>query len=1058
MKVCATCGEENPDRFRICGICGSALAVPIGAPESRRTVTVVFCDLKDSTVLSERLDMEPLHEVLGSYFAAMQDVIQTHGGIVEKYIGDAIMAVFGMPTAHEDDALRAVRAASEMRTRLIGLNDDLERRWGVRLENRTGVNTGEVVASDATSMQRLVTGSTVNMAARLEQAAAASEILLGEATYALVRDAIEVERIDTLVLKGIIEPVTAYRLIAVTGREGVARRSEAQIVGRHQELEVLHDAFRRAREGGASRWLTILGPAGTGKSRLLGAFLASADDSTILRGGCLSYGQGITFWPLIEAIRSAAEIDDGMSIADARERLADLCAAQTEIVERLAPLLGLSDASYPLEETFWAVRRLLEKLAETAPVVFLVEDIHWAEATLLDLIEELARECVGPILVLCSARVDLLERRPGWGDGSAETVLNLRPLDDAHMERIIGNLLEANDVPRALVDRLVRAAEGNPLYVEQMVSMLVDRGVLSPADDGSWKMASDGAEIPIPPSISALLTSRIDELAPEDRAVLQAGSVVGLEFYRGAVEAMSRAEVVPHVPTALGTLVRRQFVATTQSSFIDEATYRFGHILIRDAAYGVLLLRLRIDLHERFARWLERTAGPRLAELEEIVGYHLEQCARYLAELGPLDERGLLLAASASERLARSGARAFSRGDTPATANLLGRAVTLLPHGDRTRTVLLLDLAEAQADLGQTQEAGAALHEAIDAAVSLGDPILATNAALVRQFVHFTIDPQGRSEEVVRETTAAIPILEAAGDHNGLVRAWRLRGWVSGTACRYGDAELAVRQAVEHARLAGDRRAVTRNQMSFAIAALHGPMPVPEAITLCERIVADVGGDRRAEGVVLGAMAHLNATAGAFELARQQYGRARQILEDLGGRMMAATVSLDSGRVELLAGRPDLAERELRRDYDVLTEIDERYALPTVAALLAAAVHQQGRPEEALVLTVVSEEAAAEDDVESQNLWRRVRALILLELGRDDEALRLSGEALRLVEPTDAPLLRAGTLLDRAMVQVSAGRLAEARTAADEAHAIYQAKQDAVDSARAEALLVTLRR
>lgn len=1058
MKVCPSCGEENPERFRICGICGTALGLAASGPQSRRTVTVVFCDLKDSTVLGERLDMEPLHEVLGSYFSAMQDAILAHGGTIEKYIGDAIMAVFGMPTAHEDDALRAVRAASEMRARLVGLNDDLERRWGVRLENRTGVNTGEVVASDATSMQRLVTGATVNMAARLEQAASASEILLGASTYALVRDAVEAERIDALMLKGIADPVTAYRLVAVTGREGVARRPGAQIVGRRQEMEVLQDAFRRAREDRASRSLTIIGPAGAGKSRLLDEFLAWTHDSTILRGGCLSYGQGITFWPLIEAIRSAAKIDDGMSIADARECLGRLCAAQTDIEERLAPLLGLSDAAYPLEETFWAVRRLTEKLAETAPVVLLLEDIHWAEVTLLDLIEELARECVGPILVLCSARIDLLERRPGWGDGPAGTILRLGPLDDAHMERIIGNLLEAIDVPRPLVDRLVRAAEGNPLYVEQMVSMLVDRGVLTPSVDGSWTMASDAAEIPIPPGISALLMARIDELEPEVRAVLQAGSVVGLEFYRGAVEAMSRVEVAPHVQAALGTLVRRQFVEPTQSSFADESTYRFSHILIRDAAYGVLLLRLRIDLHERFARWLERTAGPRLAELEEIVGYHLEQCARYLAELGPLDEQGLLLAADASERLARCGARAFGRGDTPATANLLGRAVTLLPHGDRTRAMLLLDLAEARADLGQTQDAEAALHEAIAAAVSLGDPILEANASLVRQFVHFTIDPQGRSEEVVRETRAAIPILEAAGDHNGLVRAWRLLGWVSGTACRYGEAESAVREAVEHARLAGDRRAVTRNQMSFAIAALYGPMPVPEAVRLCELIVADVGGDRRAEGVVLGAMAHLNATAGEFALARQQYGRARQILEDLGGRLMAATVSLDSGRVELLAGRPESAERELRHDFEILMEIDERYALSTVAALLAAAVHHQGRTEEALVLTVASEDAAAEDDVESQNLWRRVRALILTELGRGDEALSLSDEALRLVEPTDAPLLRAGTLLDRATVQLALGRNAEAATAAGEALAIYRAKQDLVDTARAEALLVELRR
>ena len=499
------------------------------------------------------------------------------------------------------------------------------------------------------------------------------------------------------------------------------------------------------------------------------------------------------------------------------------------------------------------MRRLIETLAATAPPVVVFEDVHWAEVTFLDLIEDLARETAGPLLVVCTARDDVLEARPAWGQGSTEILLRLEALGEAELRLVLANLLGTEEVPQALVERLVRVTEGNPLFVEQTVSMLMDRGLLRQADDRSWVLAVDAADASMPATIHALLSARIDQLGADDRGVLQAGSVIGLEFYRGAVAAMSAPE--PPAPpvldasldTSIGTLVRRQLIRPIPSTFADESTFRFGHILIKDAAYGALLLRQRVDLHERFAAWLERTAGSRLNELEEIVGYHLEQGARCLAELGSLDGRRRTLAVAASERLAHSGARAFSRGDMPAAANLIERAANLLDADEPDRATLLLELAEARSDLGESERAEAALGEALGTAGTLGDTLLETNAQLVRSYIHYTIDPEGRSDEVLRETQAAIPILEAAGDHAGLVRAWRLLAWVHGTACRYGAAEQAVGMAVEHARKAGDRRAVTRNQMSFAIAALYGPMPVPEAIALCDRIVADVSGDRRAE-------------------------------------------------------------------------------------------------------------------------------------------------------------------------------------------------------------------
>ncbi|MGI8998542.1 MAG: hypothetical protein ACR2GO_02390, partial [Candidatus Limnocylindria bacterium] len=340
---------------------------------------------------------------------------------------------------------------------------------------------------------------------------------------------------------------------------------------------------------------------------------------------------------------------------------------------------------------------------------------------------------------------------------------------------------------------------------------------------------------------------------------------------------------------------------------------------------------------------------------------------------------------------------------------------------------------------------------------ALGDELLATNADLVGLFLRYTLDPHGRSKQVVRETEAAIPILEAAGDHGGLVRAWRLLGWVHGTACNYGAAERAVQQAVMHARLAGDRRAESRNLMSLALSALYGPMPVPDAIVVGRRIAAEIGDDRSAEGVVLCALAHLHALRGEPDEARTLYRRARRTLHDLGGRMMAATVSLDSGRVELLAGDPVQAERELRRDYDVLVAARERYTLSTVAAMMADAVLRQGRIDEALALTTESKVLSADDDVESQSLWRRVRARALVRRGQLADAVVLVDEAFTLVERTDASLSKANALVDMATVHAAAGHDELAVGLARRALALFEAKRADVDITTTRGLIEHLR-
>ena len=417
MLRCPGCGEENPDRFRLCGYCGTVLVARLPPQEVRKTVTVVFCDLKGSTELGDRLDSEALREVLALYFSAMKPVLERHGGTIEKYIGDAIMAVFGLPRMHEDDALRAVRAAASMREALEDLNVTLRAQFGVTLENRTGVNTGEVVTGDTGDSQRLATGDTVNVAARLEQAAPAGEILIGESTYRLVRETVAVVPVEPLTLKGKPEPVPAYRLLSITAAATSTGPASWPLVGRAREIAALDAEFRRSVAGPQGRLITLFGQAGVGKSRLIEEFVNSlTDEATVLRGRCLSYGDGITFWPLAEVLRQAAGIVPEDSEEDARIKLKSCFGEQlADATSRIESGIGLSLDLYGKDELFWGVRAVLEELARRRPLVVVFDDIHWAEPTFLDLIEDIIDASLGvPLLLVCAARHELREDRPGF--------------------------------------------------------------------------------------------------------------------------------------------------------------------------------------------------------------------------------------------------------------------------------------------------------------------------------------------------------------------------------------------------------------------------------------------------------------------------------------------------------------------------------------------------------------------------------------------------------------------------------------------------------------------
>jgi predicted ATPase/class 3 adenylate cyclase len=1017
MPVCAQCDTDNPEIAKFCLACGAPLAAAPPPQEFRKTVTIVFSDLKGSTSLGERLDSESLREVMTRYFDAMRAELERHGGLIEKFIGDAVMAVFGLPKLHEDDALRAVRAAFGMQRALGELNDELEHHWGVRLANRTGVNTGEVVSGDPTTGQRLVTGDAVNVAARLEQAAGEREVLLGELTYQLVRDAVEVEEVEPLELKGKSERVPAYRLVSVaeTG-EGWARRGDAPMVGREAELALLVSTFDEAVAQRSCRLVTVVGDAGVGKSRLNDEFIQRVGGRAhVLRGRCLSYGEGITFWPLVEAVRQAAAIREDDSPATALSKLSELAGPENQqVVDRVAAAIGLSVEHFPIDELFWGARKLVETLGREKPLVVLFDDIHWAEPTFLDLIEHLLDAVQdAPVLLLCPARHELLEERAEWAERPGTARVILEPLTSADIEAIVENLLGEAGIADDARARIVAAADGNPLFVEQMLSMLIDDGSLR-FEDGRWASALDADELSVPPTIHALLSSRLDNLAPDERAVIEPASVIGQVFPELAVQELTRDTVRDRVPEHLTNLTRKHLVRKDLSA-IDEARFRFDHVLIREAAYNGLLKRARATLHERFVTWADRVNRERGREIEyeEILGYHLEQAYHYLSELGPVDDHGHELGRDGSHRLASAGHRARSRGDVAATANLLERAAALLPELDSERLALLPELGEALIDVGRFSEAEAVLDEAHSRARAVGERPIETDAILRRLLLELrTGDAEDWSKTAVPRIEQAIEAFTELDDHAGLARSYRLLGYVYGTACKYGEAAEACERALEHARQAGDTEEERTNATGYALALCWGPTPVDDARERIEAILDDVASSRTSRGWVLCLLAHLHAMKGEFDVARALHEEGRAAMEEMGKGWLVAWTALSTGRIELLARGPGAAEQELRRAFDLLDAMGESYLRSTVAALLARIVFEQDRPDEAEDLAYEAERLAGSDDVETQVAWRTVRALVLARSGASMEAQRLGREALELLETTDSAVLKVEVLAD----------------------------------------------
>jgi DNA-binding SARP family transcriptional activator len=975
---------------------------------TRKTATVLYADLVASGALSGQLDPEALDQLLAPFSATAQQTLARNGGTVEILPSGVVFAVFGVPRAHEDDALRALRAAGELRSELEAL--------GGHLEARIGITTGEVFAGGKTGR---VTGAVIEVVKRLSGTASAGEIVVGAPTVRLVREAVKLEPRAPLLLAE-EQPLGAWRLVElIEGAPAIPRRFEAVLVGRRHELTKLRRAFGAARTNSRCQLVILVGDPGIGKTRLAREFLAEvAQDAAVLVGSCTSYGQGATWLPLLEILREGR--------LDTTEALSSLLSTQQDgelAARRIAAAVGLAEEPAPLAETNWAFRRLFETLAAQRPLVVVFEDVHWAEATLLDLIEELAERAAGPMLVFCLARPELLEARAAW----AQRALMLAGLPEAEVGTLVDALQAELDADvRA---RVVELAEGNPLFGEQLVARVQEEGAES----------LDVA----PASIEALLASRLDLVSAEERAFLHAAAVLGRRFSRAAVLELSAAD-----PAAADLHLEALMDKGLVRGEATEDSLSFHHMLVRNVAYAGIPKGVRADLHERAADWLVRHD-----DLDEIVGYHLEQAYRNRLELAPLDEHTIGLGRRGARRLAAAAERAVAAEDMPAAAALFDRAAGLLPQDDLLRLRLLTRLGHVLGWLGALdfQRALSVTTEAIERARALGASEIEWGARLERSFVS---RGTGRQPTLARaqEAERAVKVFEKLGHEAGLMKAWHLLGLVRWDLGHARAAMEAVERALAHATRLKDAFEEREIRATLGHMAVYGPTPVEDAFPLLvEQLnLARARNHPLWEAHCQERLAMLDAMQGLFDEARARLTEARVRREELGDT--GPLYFEAAGFVEQLYGDPVAAEGALRDAYR-LYERHARWAYAsTVAANLAQVVRDQGLDAEALQLAERSKELAAQDP-ESQAGWRRARARVLAHRSCFDEAEQLAQEAVRFLAATDDVRAHADALVDLAEVRRLAGRHDEAIRAVERALPLYEQKGNIVRAERTRTLL-----
>ena len=1031
---CTDCGRVNADGARFCDACGARLQSS-SAVAARKTVTVVFIDLAGSTVLGERLDPETLRDVMSRYFATTQAAMERHGGTVEKFIGDAVMSVFGVPVVREDDAARAVRAVDELRDALERLNGELDREHGIRITIRTGVNTGEVVvgAVDSVSDQRLATGDAVNVAARLEQAAAPGEVLLGANTYGVVRENVAAEAVEPIDAKGKSEPLAAWRLIAVRpDTPAFTRPIRTSFVGRSEELAVLGEAFESAVQARSCELATIIGTPGIGKSRLVRELIGSIETrARVLVGRCIAYGDGVSYLPLGEVVRELAGEDPEPELL----RLLSGVERGGVAARLIAGAVGRDGSAGSPEETAWAFRRLFETIASARPLVLVVDDIHWAEPTMLDLLEYVVgASTTAPILIVCLARPDLLETRPSWTAQPHAALVTLKALDDAASQSLVDELLHEHGLPAELRERVLASAEGNPLFVEQLLAMLAD----DPA----------AGEEAVPATLTALLAARIDRLEPDERTVLQRASVEGRLFHRGSVFDLVTPDEASGLGSILLALVRKEFVRPDRSLFAGDDGFRFNHVLIRDVAYSSVPKEVRAELHGRLASWLAGHADE-FGAADEIVGYHLEQAYEYRVELGRIHPGAEEQARRGGLLLARAGRRALDRFEPGTAASLLERASRLLEVDAREHAALLPDLGRALRDSGAVDEAGAVLTAAVADARRSGDESAELQAEIELARVNFMqeLSSPDRVREVARR---AIEHFGAAGDHAHLADAWQLMGVAELAAQDRGAQLRALLEARRHAIESGDLRRQIEAWNEVGGSMLFGRTPVTEVLAFLDEELAwgrEHGLGAIEADALLGGP-YLDSRLGRFDEAREKLERSKTICRELGIAYGLAEAHIAGCELEQLAGDLAAAEREIREAIRVGTEMGASRYVAIYRIELAGVLLDQGREVEA-----VAELERAREHGSYAPLWKGNRARALAREDRVDEALDEARDAEAAMTGSDNITVHAKVLVQLAEVLRASGDADGASEALERAIVLHEEKGNVVNAEQCRQLL-----
>jgi hypothetical protein len=947
--------------------------------------------------------------------------------------------------AHEDDALRGCRAAVEILAAVEEVDRGVEAAHGVRFGVRVCVETGEVVVGDAARGSSFATGAAVNAAARLEQAAAPRQCLVGPDCLRLVRDVVVTQAHPVTDLKGIEGTLEAHRLLAIRDDDG-DHAVRVPMVGRALELAVLRQSFDRAVRNRTCQLATVLGPAGIGKSRLANEFISGLDGAaTILRGRCVSYGEGVTYWPLVQAVRQAAGLTGAEPEQQARAALAGLLEGvpdADEVLGRVAPVAGLGGVPGPPEDTAWAVQRLLEALAADRPLVLVVDDLHWAEPGLITVLEGVCDWSLdAPILVAVFARPEFLDDHPGWGAGRTNAVAALlEPLRDEEVDALTSGLLDG-PMPTGAASRIREAAGGNPLFVEQLLAMLVEDGTLA-RDDQGWTLRGHVTTLQIPPTITALLAARLDRLSAPERAVLAPAAVIGQVFHKAAVTKLSTVPA-DQVLAQLRALVRKALIRPTPSDLPGQEAFRFGHVLIRDAAYAALPKSARAELHERFARWLDKHYEGQ--SYDDFVGSHLESAYRLRAQLGALDEDAHELGRESAGRLEAAG-RLLLFADDKAAIGLLERADALRTDEGPDRWDLQIELARAwlrnAERLRDTVETAERVHRAAEA---LGDQRWATLAGLVAAKAGQITHPAVDTDALRDRSRLALEMFTAAGDQLELSIVHQSLSAVANIDARSSGGLHHTTLAAEHAELAGRHREAQHLRMSTLFHMVFDDTPAERALAESRHQFALA--ENRSSRCLSAACVFFFATlqgerdeaAGALELAQRL---AVGLHADLANLIMYG-----GSLAELFTGQWPAAARLLAEFCEIEQATGEDGFLSTNAAFHAHALLHLGQPELAREQLELSQRLGGDDDVATHGLVHGAQAW-LAALDGHDAAWRHHVAAATVALPEEQLPVRALIHETRAGAAMVLGEHSVAREHRQQALDLHRAKGIVVSVAR----------